>query len=784
MPNFGKKHASKPSRPKTPVAASPVATTYDDFFLKFEVAIVEHLGLNLYSEVHSAISELIANAWDADATKVSVRLPVNEELGHHSQEIVITDNGHGMTYEDARDLYLSIGQNRRKAGRGKSKVLGRKAIGKKGIGKLAGFGIADEVSIRSVASTAWKDGKPIKPNLLTEFVMDWDAIRRAPTARKEDEAKTAKDPDAPDVTRLYKPLVLHKDEPVDEPPGTVVTLRRLRKLDAIELEDFVTLLTRKFAVFDSKFQVTIQPEGGTPEKLARFNLPCSIRYPEKDGGPLGDGWFQDFIKVPKGDAQPIRYWIGFTENPISRDAERGVSVLAGGKQVQEPFLFKLAGGTSGQFGMQYLTGQVEADWLDDDSQPTDVISSDRASVRWTDPRAAALLKWGQEKLKSLMKEWVKIRAQKTVEAIIVERPELEDEIASYSGPAQQELRQVVDRIATEMAHMPKKRRLDVIQSVVISYKHDHVRRVLDAVVALPGDTSLAGFAEALKEWDLLDAVLTYQELSSKADVLLVFTSLVQGGATEVKTKSPNLSLHEFLAKHPWLIDPSYGEMYSERNVDKFLFEQFNYSPPPATRETDDLRADFIAVYRDGDIKLIEIKSAKSPVDERGLRNLEIYHERVVTAVSNSKAQDGSAWRVRSLLIHNGETPKSEAARIRLKNVQRDTEQYQTFVWMDLLRRNGLIYKEMLERVRARNPTDPRIVALHATYVNRLGEAISAKDRAAARKVKKPASSTVAPVPATPARKNPGPKPKTVAPAPTPPTTSAPVRKKPGPKPSP
>jgi hypothetical protein len=770
------KGTSKPTKPKMPSAPTP--TTYDDFFLKFEVAIVEHLGLNLYSEVHSAISELIANAWDADAKQVNVRLPVNEELGHHSQEIVITDDGHGMTYEDARDLYLSIGQNRRKAGRSKSRVIGRKAIGKKGIGKLAGFGIADEVAIRSVAPTAWKDGKPVGPNLLTEFVMDWDAIRRAPTAHKEDEAKMAKDPDAPDVTRVYKPLVLHKDEPVDELPGTVVTLRRLRKLDAVELEDFVTLLTRKFAVFDSKFAVTIEPEGGTPQPLTRFDLPCSIRYPEKDGGPLGDGWLKEFIKVPRGDAQPIHYWIGFTENPINRDAERGVSILAGGKQVQEPFLFKLAGGTGGQFGMQYLTGQVEADWLDDDSQPTDVISSDRASIRWTDPRAAALLKWGQDKLKELMKDWVKIRAKNTFRAIKKERPELEREMDSYSGPAREELRLVVDRIASEMAHVPKKRRLDVIQSVVLAYKNDHVRRVLDAVVALPGETSLAGFAEALKEWDLVDAVLTYQELSSKADVLLAFTSLVQGGATEVKTKSPNMSLHEFLAEYPWLIDPSYGEMESERNVDKFLYEKFDYTPP-ANRATDDLRLDFIAVYRDGDIKLIEIKSAKTPVDERGLTNLEIYHDRVVAAVSNHKAQDGTAWRVRSLLIHNGETPTSETARIRLKNIQRDTEQYQTFVWMDLLRRNSLVYKEMLERVRARNPTDPRIVALHAIYVNRLGAAISAKDRVAARKAKKTTSSTTVPTPTPPARKKPGPKPKATS---TPPPPVAPARRKPGPKP--
>jgi len=722
--------------------------------------------LNLYSEVHSAISELIANAWDADATHVNVRLPVNEELGQHSQEIVITDDGHGMSYADARDLYLSIGQNRRKTGRAKSKVGNRPAIGKKGIGKLAGFGIADEVAIRSVAPTAWQDGKPVGPNLLTEFVMDWNAIRRAPTAFKEDEPKTDKDPTAPDVTRKYKPQVLHRDEPTTATLGTVVTLRRLRKLDAIELEEFITLLTRKFAIFDSKFVVTVEPEGGTARTLSRFDIDCPIRFPARDGGPHRDGWDVDFITVAGGDKKKVLYWIGFTDNPINRDAERGVSVLANGKQVQEPFHFKLAGGTSGQFGMQYLTGQVEADWLDDDSQPTDVISSDRASVRWSDPRAAALLKWGQEKLKESMSAWVKIRAKKTVDTLGKDHPEIEREIASYSGAAQQELRQVVDRIATEMAHVTKERRVNVIQSVVLAYKHDHVRRVLDAIVALPGDTSLKGFAEALKEWDLLDAVLTFQELSSKAEVLLTFAALVHGGATEVKSKSGELSLHEFLSQYRWLIDPSYGEMESERNVDNFLLERFGYDPAKTDKREPDLkRADFIAIYREGDIRMVEIKSAKDPIDARGLNNLIIYHNRAKDAVARSRTPENLPWRVRSMLIYNGEVANDETARVLFRTIEADKDNYEIYVWTDLLRRNATIYKEMLERVRERNPSDPRIAMLYDAYKSRL----------------RAVTDTSAPAP--PTRKKAGPKPRAALPATALAVAAAPASKKSPPKPA-
>ena len=64
---------------------------HEDFKLTFEIAIIEHLGLNLYSEVHSAISELISNAYDADASFVRVQLPVGEQLGLEGHKILISD---------------------------------------------------------------------------------------------------------------------------------------------------------------------------------------------------------------------------------------------------------------------------------------------------------------------------------------------------------------------------------------------------------------------------------------------------------------------------------------------------------------------------------------------------------------------------------------------------------------------------------------------------------------------------------------------------------------------
>jgi hypothetical protein len=56
--------------------------------------------------------------------------------------------------------------------------------------------------------------------------------------------------------------------------------------------------------------------------------------------------------------------------------------------------------------MQYLTGEVQADFLDDE---VDLIATDRASVPWEDPRARPLLDWGEAKVRGLLAEWAERR---------------------------------------------------------------------------------------------------------------------------------------------------------------------------------------------------------------------------------------------------------------------------------------------------------------------------------------------------------------------------------------
>ena len=66
--------------------------------LTFAGNIVKHLGVQMYAgRPVPAIAELISNAWDADATEVNIRIPLNEawDPSNQDQFIEVSDNGNG-----------------------------------------------------------------------------------------------------------------------------------------------------------------------------------------------------------------------------------------------------------------------------------------------------------------------------------------------------------------------------------------------------------------------------------------------------------------------------------------------------------------------------------------------------------------------------------------------------------------------------------------------------------------------------------------------------------------
>jgi hypothetical protein len=96
--------------------------------------LIRTLG-NLGSSAEIALTEIVANAWDAGATEVQIFIP--EEKG---QKIVIEDNGIGLSKEEFYSRWMKLGYNRlkhqgKKVEFPKDVNLQRFAYGRNGVGR-------------------------------------------------------------------------------------------------------------------------------------------------------------------------------------------------------------------------------------------------------------------------------------------------------------------------------------------------------------------------------------------------------------------------------------------------------------------------------------------------------------------------------------------------------------------------------------------------------------------------------------------------------------------------
>lgn len=106
--------------------------------------ILELLGPNLYTNIYYVLAELIANAYDASARNVYV---ISKD-----DEIIVEDDGNGMSYEEINEKYLDIAKETRTSNDDTytQDKLRRRKMGRKGIGKLAALSVSEEVHIKTI----------------------------------------------------------------------------------------------------------------------------------------------------------------------------------------------------------------------------------------------------------------------------------------------------------------------------------------------------------------------------------------------------------------------------------------------------------------------------------------------------------------------------------------------------------------------------------------------------------------------------------------------------------
>lgn len=130
----------------------------------FEQDYIHRTSGSVTSRYDVALTELIANAWDAGASKVEITIP--EEEGN---EIIIEDDGTGMTEEEFNKRWMTLNYNRLTHQGINAEFppsrngMKRKAYGRNGIGRHSMLCFSDAYKIET-----WKNGECFKCNIVID----------------------------------------------------------------------------------------------------------------------------------------------------------------------------------------------------------------------------------------------------------------------------------------------------------------------------------------------------------------------------------------------------------------------------------------------------------------------------------------------------------------------------------------------------------------------------------------------------------------------------------------
>jgi len=387
--------------------------------LRFDPHTVDHLGAKMYSHLPNAIAELVANAYDADATTVRVELETDESIR-------VIDNGHGMSRADVSEKYLRIGRNRRLDGDSTVTESGRRQVsGKKGLGKLALFGIGKTVRLETTRQGSAD---------LTHVLLSYDDMMSTEGDYHPKETTTS----------IGK-----------ETHGTSVTLSDLKRKSPIDAAELASSLARLFNYTDADFELVVVGSDGAEHFVTADRRLASVEQEFS--------WVFPDSFIPADELLSRNHVAGrvvSAKKPL-RQGLRGITLYAHGRLVNEPEFF---GASESSYAYSYLSGYLEVDFIDQVQH--DVIATDRRALDWESEETSSLRSALAQLVTRIGQEWRELRRGARAEATEVALGTSTDEwIESVQSPEQEPLKELVESITSEDLEIDVDQQVQLLEEV-------------------------------------------------------------------------------------------------------------------------------------------------------------------------------------------------------------------------------------------------------------------------------------------------------------------------------
>lgn len=578
-------------------------TNPSKYKMTINLNVLNHLGINLYSNVPAVLSEVVANSWDADAANVDIHI----EEG----KITITDDGSGMTHDDINDKYLTVGYQRRKGKEGKFTAKGRDVMGRKGIGKLSLFSIANMVTVETVKEEE-KNG--VKEKEKNGFVMSVKAIGKHINEKKSTpyEPVPLSDGDLTLNQEGTRIVLTELKKKVTQASASALQKRLARRFSVIGTNDFnVKINGKNVSVTDRDYFHKIQYLWHFGDKSEEYVELCKHRSSHK---LENEEMRNSNIEIAGEDGSEnnnysIKGWIGTVFEPkdlkdTDGDNLNKIVIMVRGKLAQEDILEDFP---EARIYTKYLMGEIHADFLDLDDQP-DIATSNRQEIIKDDPRYTELQKWVDIELKYIRDQWPKLRNENGIRDAR-KIPAIADWLDALREDRKRLAHAMFGKI-NQLTMDDEKYRIDLYkQSVVIFEKLQYKGSLekLDQVSAenIPALTQIFG------SLDEIEAYLYYEIVQER---LRIIEKLYKHVAEDEKEEV----IQKYLYEHLWLLDPSWDRATETPFMEQSVQKEFDKLDADLSCEEKRGRFDIKYKMTSGKHVIIELKRAGRKLDQYDL----------------------------------------------------------------------------------------------------------------------------------------------------------------------
>ena len=629
--------------------------------MKISRLTVDKLGIKLYDRVSAVLAELVANSYDADATEVTISAPMGEYLaakdGNEDVDrgftIVVEDNGIGMSPEEVNEFYLIVGAARRDdPKRGDiSKRFGRKVMGRKGVGKLAAFGICRQIEIITSGGKRVRgldaNGKDIMGYRIAHLILDISGL--------------VQDSDEP-----YIPTIGKLDEFRSENTGTKLILSDFYYRKVPDITSLERQLSQRFGIRSSEWRIILLDPIKAADDLDNFREVGEFKV---DTMPHTEIYFkyidgeehpraidrENSIKTDiqagfeyKGRFYPVTGWVAYASDPYKDDLMAGVRIYCRKKIAAQTAIFNMKAGFTGEYDVRsYLVGEINADWLD---EREDLIQTDRKDILWSHELGLAFEEWGQAIVKKLgvmtrqpmkVKSWDKFKQVSGVDDKIKR---------AFPSKEQEPIRRNAMELARAVGSTMRSDQIDdqeqvdsIVQLSLTLAPHVTLDEKLRE--AASSDSPLIAITGILRTAKIAELSSFGRIAYERVQVIEKVESLMADiGTVEA-------ALQKLIQEAPWLINPQWSPITENktlstlRNAFQRYYKQQTGEDINLTNFTDPTkRPDFVLSSQDAIIQIIEIKQPNHKFDYKDLERLIRYVDQMEAFLNEpANAEFGRAF---------------------------------------------------------------------------------------------------------------------------------------------